>query len=199
MGVDKASLPFGAETMLERVVRRLGEVVEPIIVVGAVDQNLPALPSSVTVARDRNPGRGPLEGIAAGLAALADQTEAAYVTRCDVPLLVPAFVTRLVQFADDADIVVPVEGDLHHPLAAVYRTTVLPHVEALLAANRLRPVFLFERVRTRRVRVDDLRDVDPDLRTLTNLNRPEDYITALNTAGFPTPPEIATALPPRGE
>ena len=37
MGLDKASLPFGPETMLNRVVRKLSEVVSPIVVVAAKD------------------------------------------------------------------------------------------------------------------------------------------------------------------
>jgi molybdenum cofactor guanylyltransferase len=197
MGCDKASLPFGPETMLQRVVRLLGEVVHPLVVVAAPEQTLPPLPADVLIARDRREGRGPLEGIAAGLTALVGCAEAAYVTSCDVPLLVPGFVQRLIALADAADIVVPVEGDLHHPLAAVYRTAVLPHVEALLAEDRLRPVFLFERVRTRRVPVDDLRAVDPDLRTLANLNRPEDYLAALTRAGLTPPPEFANAFDTR--
>ena len=38
MGVPKATLPFGPETMLQRVVRVLGGVVAPIVVVAARDQ-----------------------------------------------------------------------------------------------------------------------------------------------------------------
>ena len=41
MGSSKALLPFGSETMLQRVVRLLGEVVSPMVVVAAVDQELP--------------------------------------------------------------------------------------------------------------------------------------------------------------
>ena len=44
MGVAKAVLPFGPETMLQRVVRLLGTVVAPIVVVAARDQELPPLP-----------------------------------------------------------------------------------------------------------------------------------------------------------
>src|SRR5687768_16956398 len=87
MGIDKTSLPFGTETMLQRVVRLLGEAVQPLVVVAGRDQELPALPPSVLVTRDRRSGRGPLEGIAAGLSALAGKVNATYVTSCDVPLL----------------------------------------------------------------------------------------------------------------
>ena len=43
-----------------------------------------------------------------------------------------------------------------HPLAAVYRTSVLPHIRELLAADQLRPVFLYERTKTLRVPVEEL-------------------------------------------
>ncbi len=41
MGRDKASLPFGEETMLERVVHRLEDHVAEIVVVARPGQDLP--------------------------------------------------------------------------------------------------------------------------------------------------------------
>src|SRR5947207_12117554 len=94
MGRPKAWLPFAGELLLPRVVRILGETVSPIVVVAAVDQELPPLPADVQVVRDEEKGRGPLQGLAAGLAALAGQADAAYASSCDVPLLKPAFISR---------------------------------------------------------------------------------------------------------
>ena len=71
-----------------------------------------------------------------------------------------------------------------HPLSAVYRRSVLTHVESLLAADRLRPVFLFDAVDTRRVQASEMTGVDPDLQTLHNLNTREDYERALAAAGM---------------
>jgi molybdopterin-guanine dinucleotide biosynthesis protein A len=184
MGSSKALLAFGAETMLQRVVRLLGTVVSPVVVVAAPGQSLPELPASVTVTRDEKEGRGPLEGLRAGLTALPADVQIAYVTSCDVPLLVPAFVHRMVDLLGDHDIAVVEIDGFPHPLSAVYRRRTLPHVEALLAADRLRPVFLFEAVATRRVQPPELTSVDPDLLTLRNLNTQEDYLDALSTAGL---------------
>ncbi len=180
MGVPKATLPFGAETMLERVVRLLGSVVCPIVVVAARGQSLPGLPDEVRIARDEREARGPLEGIRAGLRALPDTVEAAYITSCDVPLLVPAFVDRMIDLMGDHDIAVMEVDGFPHPLSAIYRRKTLPHVESLLAADRLRPVFLFDAVRTRRVKPEEMTLVDPHLQTLRNLNTPEDYRAALD-------------------
>ena len=181
MGSPKALLPFGDETMLQRVVRLLGTVVSPIVVVAAPDQPLPALPDGVSVTRDEREGRGPLEALRAGLKALPASVDAAYVTSCDVPLLVPAFVLRLIELMSDADIAVMEIDGFPHPLSAVYRRSTLPCVEALLAGDRLRPVFLFDAVRTRRVRPDEMTEVDPQLLTLRNLNTRDEYEQALAT------------------
>ena len=184
MGVPKATLPFGGETMLQRVVRILGNAVSPIVVVAARDQPLPPLPETVIVTRDEREAKGPLEGIRAGLSALPQSVDAAYITSCDVPLLVPAFVSRMIELMGDRDIAVMEVDGFPHPLSAIYRRAVLPEVESLLAQNRLRPVFLFDAVRTRRVTPDEMVSVDPELRTLRNLNTPEDYRTALADAGL---------------
>jgi len=198
MGLAKATLPFGPELMLERVVRLLGSVVQPIVIVAAPEQELPPLPHGVLITRDEREGRGPLEGLRAGLSAIEVQAEAAYATSCDVPLLVPEFVRAMIGLLGESEIAVPVEGDFPHPLAAVYRMGVLPHIRELLAADRLRPVFLYERVATRRIPADELRSVDPSLATLKNLNRPEDYLAALAAAGFtPNPAILAAFAEPR--
>ena len=58
------------------------------------------------------------------------------------------------------------------PLAAVYRVSILPHIEEMLAADNLRPRKLYDRVPTKLVSVDELRTVDPELLSLKNLNHP---------------------------
>jgi len=176
MGRPKEWLPFGPEVLLQRVVRLLGLAVEPVIVVAAEGQELPELPGDVAVLRDRIADRGPLEGIAVGLAAVGSRgAEAAFVASCDLPLLKPAFVRCMVELAAGYDVAVPKVEGRDHPLAAVYRTGLLAQVESLLAADRLRPAFLFDEVRTRRVTPAELTDADPALESLINVNTPAEY------------------------
>lgn len=179
MGRPKAWLPFGDEIMLPRVVRLLRQAVEPVVVVAAPDQDLPPLPTEVTEVRDGERGRGPLQGLAAGLPALEGRAEAAYVSSCDVPFLQPAWVRRLSDLLGDHAICVPKVGDFHHSLAAIYRVSVLPIIRHLLAENRLRPFFLFEAVPTRVVTAEELAGVDPHFLSLRNLNTPAEYEAAL--------------------
>ena len=184
MGTSKALLEFGSETMLQRVVRLLGTAVSPIVVVAAPGQILPALAASVTVARDEQEGRGPLEGLRAGLKALPASVDVAYITSCDVPLLVPAFVQRMIELANGYDIAITENDGFAHPLSAIYRRAALPHAVELLSADQRRVSNLFQRLRTRRVPASDMRSVDPELETLRNLNTREDYVAALAAAGY---------------
>ena len=179
MGQPKLSLPFADETMLARVVRIVGEVVSPVVVVAAPGQALPELPPGTLVARDRVADRGPLAGLAAGLAALAEHSDAAYASSCDVPLLEPSVVRLMVEALSTHEMAIPRDGDFHHPLAAVYRTSLVPRIAALLSAGRLRPLFLVRESDARIVDVAQLRAVDPSLGSLHNANTPEEYQSAL--------------------
>jgi molybdopterin-guanine dinucleotide biosynthesis protein A len=181
MGRPKAWLPFGDEVLLQRVVRVLSEVIDPIVVVAAPEQELPPLPPTVLVARDGREYLGPLNGLATGLTALEGRVDVVYLSSCDVPFLRPPFVRRVVDELGDADVCVPEVGAFRHPLAAAYRVSVLPKVRKLIAANRLRPMFLMEVVPTRVLREADLDGVD--LASLRNVNTPEEYGAALREAG----------------
>ena len=187
MGRPKAWLPFGGELMLQRVVRIIGSVdgMGPVVVVAAPGQALPPLPGFATVVRDEVSGRGPLQGLAAGLAGLPEETGLVYASATDVPFLRAAWVERLSALIGDHDLAIPEADGYLHPLAALYRrSAVLPAVDSLLRRDRLRPAFLAEAVRTRVVSAVELREADPGLETLRNLNTPDDYREALASA-FP--------------
>jgi molybdopterin converting factor small subunit len=61
----------------------------------------------------------------------------------------------------------------------VYRTSVAPLLEAQLARGELRPVFLFDKVRTRKVDKDEIRRFDPEGASFFNMNTPAEYAEAL--------------------
>lgn len=184
MGQPKLSLPFGPELMLQRVCRILSDIVRPIVVVAAPDQEMPALPQDVHVVPDEYQSLGPLAGIATGLGALRGHVPAAFVTSCDVPLLRSEFVREMITRLDSNDVAVPHDGQYDHVLSGVYRTSLEDSARQLLAEDRRRPVFLLEDSRAVRVSTETLRDVDPELDSLRNTNTPDDYKAALLRAGF---------------
>jgi molybdopterin-guanine dinucleotide biosynthesis protein A len=194
MGRPKASLEWHGSTLLHRVAGIVARAVDgPVVVVRAPGQELPSLPAGVRVVEDAREGRGPLQGLAAGMTAVADDAKLAYVSSTDVPLLHPAFVAAVLARADreDVDVALPVVQGFKHPLAAAYRTSLLADVEELIMSDRMRPAFLFERCRVRELGESDLlRDArlaraDPDLLSLRNLNSPAEYEEA---RALPAPP-----------
>lgn len=190
MGRPKAWLPFAGEALLQRTVRILQQVVDPVIVVAAPSQDLPELPCEVKTVRDHREFLGPLNGLATGLEALQGSADAAYLSSCDVPLLLPAFVRRVIERLGDADICMPDVDGFPHPLAACYRVSILPAVRRLIDSNQLRPVFLAETCVTRFLNPLDFGDVDPTLQSLRNVNTPEEYEAAMRDAAqAPAGPE----------
>jgi molybdopterin-guanine dinucleotide biosynthesis protein A len=187
MGTSKPWLPFGETTLLGRVVHTLAEVVEPIVVVGARDRPLPPLGPSVLVCHDREGGRGPLEGMAVGLATFGSSVGAAFVASGDAALLSTSMVRGLCDLLGDHDAVVPVVGGYRQPLWSVCRITVLPSIEAMITAGERQTHRLFDRLVTRFVDEDELRRIDPELTAGRPMNTPDEYLAALTTAGLAPP------------
>jgi len=184
MGQSKALLPFGAETMLQRVVRLLHTVVSPVVVAAGPDQTLPPLPPEVRVITDDRPGSGPMAGMLGGMRPLAGQADAAYLCGCDVPLLEPRFVAAVAERLGSGWIAVPVVEGQYEPLAAVYRLEVLPAAQRLVADGKLSFLSLYREVPIRTIGVEELRTVDPTLGSLLNINTPEHHARALREAGL---------------
>jgi len=193
MGRDKASLPVGDETMLARTMRLVAEVVprEQVVLVAAAEQRLPSLTWEATVVRDRAPDQGPLPAIVDGLASLPSQVTAALAIACDSPLLKPALVEALFQsLTADCDAVVPIDGELLHPLLAVYRSRVADmlrkeldagthSLQRAIRAASFTPLFM---------PVEQLRSVDPELRSFLSCNTWDEYKAALELTTRPNGP-----------
>lgn len=176
MGTPKALLPFGGEPLITHIVRALQPRFGDVIVVAAEGQDLPPLPARVV--RDDVAFQGPVGGLVYGLRAL--ERDWAFATSCDSAFLSEALVGHLQSHCGaDREVVVTHWDGRFQPLFAMYRRTVLPVLEAQLAAGELRPVSLFDKVRTQVVREEEIRRFDRDGSSFFNMNTPEDYAEAL--------------------
>ena len=186
MGTPKAALEWHGSTLLRRTTGILARVTDgPVLVVRAPGQELPALPPQVEVVEDPAEGLGPVQGLAAGLAALSGRADIAFVSSTDMPFLHPAFVRRVLRaVADGADVGLPLARGYPQPLAAAYRVTLAPVAMRLVEQRRLRPAFLFEECQVTRLdeaalRADPvLAALDPGLDSVVNVNSPDDYAEA---------------------
>ena len=176
MGRDKAALPAGEGTLIEHLARRLAPVVdETIIAGGSAGQNL----AGVTGVDDRYPGLGPLAGIHAGL--LAARFPLVWVVGCDLPDVDPGLAALLCGLAGDVDAVVPRVDSEPQGVCAVYDRALAPRIDRLLAAGERRVKMLLAASKVRYVTPEELRAVDPELRSFRNINTPADYRAWITT------------------
>lgn len=186
MGEPKAGLEWHGSTLLYRATSVLARTVDgPVVVVAAPGQVLPDLPPGVTVVEDPVEGLGPMQGLAVGLASVADRAGAAFVCSTDLPFLHPAYVRRVLRaLTEGVDVVLPLARGFRQPLAAAYRTGLADLVTRLIGEGNLRPGMIFEHcVVTRLADEDLLADADlarhdPDLDSVLNVNTPADYAAA---------------------
>jgi molybdopterin-guanine dinucleotide biosynthesis protein A len=203
MGRDKAllTLPNG-DTLLAHVVDRLaslvdltGEQVEKDetqpssgpqsaeqvhrIVVVANQPNLADLARirrPVLTVADLWPHAGALGGIATGLAQISGW---AMCVACDMPFVSPTLMRYLWALAqssaDSRDAVVPVVGGRTHPFHAVYHARLQEHLAGAIAEGNLRIADALPPSRTIWVDESALRNVDPELGALRNVNTPEEW------------------------
>jgi molybdopterin-guanine dinucleotide biosynthesis protein A len=170
MGRDKASLPAGDGTLIEHLARRLAPVVDETIVAGGSGRR--SLPG-VTMVDDRYPGLGPLAGIHAGLRAA--RYRHVWVVGCDLPDADPALASMLYGLAGDVDAVVPLIDSEPQGVCAVYDRGLTSRIEGLLAAGERRIKMLLAASNVRYVTPEELRVVDPELRSFRNINTPAEY------------------------
>jgi molybdenum cofactor guanylyltransferase len=185
MGTPKAALEWHGSTLLHRTAGILARATGgPVVVVRAPDQALPGLPKGTLVADDPQEGKGPVQGIAAGLAALRGRADAAFIASTDMPFLHPAFIRRVLRVLDEdqhPDVALPVARGYKQPLAAAYRVSLAETAERLVKEGKLRPAFLFEECHVQTLSDDELRQdpvlaaLDPELDSVVNVNTRADY------------------------
>ena len=187
MGRDKASLPYpgsvagrtgavgahGATTMVEHDLGIVTERCEPVFVIAAPGQPLPALQARII--RDEVRGLGPLPATGRGLRAAAEAgARLAFVCAVDMPLLTVELIDDLVRLASEtnAEVVSPWDGRSHY-LSAVYRTDLADRVDALVAAGERKMSALIDASDAQQI-------VLPDSRPVTNVNTAADLQTLVH-------------------
>lgn len=175
---DKALIPIGNKTILEHVIESLDGVVNEIIISMRDPSQQELLNDYIQghdVVLDKIQDVGPLSGILEG--AKAATGEYVFVAACDMPFINTDVVELLFKHAEGHDAAIPVwDNENLEPMHAVYRTKpVAMETEKAILRNEkfvLAPVFKMKDLVF--VKIDEIRELDPDLRTFVNVNTPTD-------------------------
>jgi molybdopterin-guanine dinucleotide biosynthesis protein A len=193
MGADKALLavPPNETPLLRHVIERLSVLVSGETFVIANDPALASkaeLPPHVHLIADDYSGAGALGGLATGLARCSGW---AIAVACDMPLVEPELFAAFMALVEGSDgnpdgdgdspwdAVVPRCDGRPQPLHSLYHRRCLPAIEALLAREGRRFVHFYDDVRVCYMDEPALRQIDPELRSLVNVNTPQDWQIAL--------------------
>ncbi len=186
MGRPKATLDFAGVPLIERIVAELRKSFTEIVIVAAPESADAARfdLAGVKVIRDETAFGGPLVALAHGLESVGvaneHQIDAVFACSCDLPLIRAEVAAPLVGMIADYDTVIPEVGGRLQPLHAVYRKReAAAAMRALAARGETRLVAIADAIRTRRVGEEELRGIDPELRSFFNLNTAADYAEAL--------------------
>ncbi len=174
MGRDKALIEFQGKPIIAHVIDTLRKLSDDVIVVS--NRSSEYAQFGARIVPDFDPPSGPLGGIAAGLSGC--KNELAICVACDMPFLNEMLLRYLIDQAKDFDAVVMKDGDDYEPLHAVYRSSCLPFIQQHLAQGDKRVISFYADVKLRVVQEADWRSIDPEGRSISNLNTPEDLQNA---------------------
>lgn len=173
MGRDKALMSWGDKSLLEHMVTIVREVSERIII-SADEADKYSIEGTDMVVSDEYPGTGPLGGILTGL----NCVESGYhiVVACDLPFLRPEMLRLLLELAGGHDACVPsVKGRLE-PLCGVYHRECRSTFREVISRGKDLSIHMaLKLLDLHEVHEDQLRTVDPELKSFINLNTLEEY------------------------
>ena len=171
---DKALILWEGKPLIVRLVDMLKRMFGEIIVVTGDDRRYEDL-LDVIVVDDLIKGKGPLGGIHAGLSSSSNDYN--LILPCDMPLLNEKVISLLLDEIDgQARIILPVVRGYVEPLVGIYHRDCIPFAEMLLRGGKLKVLGLMDFVPTKLIPESRVLEVDPDLTSFLNLNRPEDLI-----------------------
>ena len=158
--------------MAERVARSLGECLETVRVVVRPGEKAPI---DLPTIEDTHDMRAPLIGVCAALRAC--RASAVLVSSCDLPEIDPrVLLALLVHMPAEGgpEVVAPSGPSGPEPLLAIYRPALLPRIDRHIRMNDLSMQKLLREADTYLLPEASLREIDPELRSLRNVNTPED-------------------------
>ena len=179
MGKDKALLPYpGAPgdlptTFLERLIAVLDSCcVEVLIVAQDQEQATRYAHAGAQIMLDAIPGGGPLVGLYSGLQAVS--TPHSIVVAVDMPFVTPVLLSALLSRYQHDSILVPLVNGQPQVTLAIYPRSILPVIEERIRQGRRDLRSLLDGAPVRYIDGEELRSVDPALRSFVGINTPEE-------------------------
>lgn len=170
LGRDKSFLEVKGRLLIERVIDRLRQLSEEIIIVADEVDRYEQF--QAVVVSDVYPGKGSLGGIYSGVKKASNSHS--LVVACDMPFLNPSLLRYMQMLAPSYDVVIPRVAHLTEALHAIYSKNCLPFMEEQLLKGDLRIIHFFPQVRVRYVERQEIDIFDDQHLSFFNINTEAD-------------------------
>ena len=177
MGEDKALLPFLGEPLIARVIQRVSQLADEVLVTTNRPPGYGFL--GLPLFADVLPGTGALGGLYTALSVAQGALVA--VVACDMPFVNPDILAlgRDRILTSSADLAVPRTEEGFEPFHAVYRReTCLPAIREALDAGERKLISWYPSVKLVILSPEELLQYDPRLVAFWNVNTPEELVEA---------------------
>lgn len=170
MGREKSFVPLKGKPMIAHTLARVQQLNLPVIVITNQPDSFRQF--KLPLYGDVQPLRGSLVGLHAALYhSRADYT---LCVACDMPLLNVDLLSQLITLRQGHDAVVPMPAGRAEPLHALYHRRCLHVMERQLQNGEMHITRLYQHLNVRYMTEDEIRVFDPDLRSFTNANTPQE-------------------------
>jgi molybdopterin-guanine dinucleotide biosynthesis protein A len=169
-GANKAFAEVQGSRLIDRVVQVMDSLFKPLLLVTNTPQEYAYL--DLPMVEDIIKGLGPIGGIHTGLETISD--EAGFFVACDMPYLNETLLRHMVSLREDFDAVIPRVGWMLEPLHALYTKKCLIAIRESFRLKEYQIMRFFQKIRARYVDEEELRGIDPELKSFFNVNKPED-------------------------
>ncbi|MBM7598404.1 molybdopterin-guanine dinucleotide biosynthesis protein A [Virgibacillus halotolerans] len=171
MGTNKSLLTIRDKTVIEWISAELNACTDKVALIANEQEQYEFL--HLETYADRYINKGPLAGLEAALYHI--DADLFVIAACDMPFVNGQVYNYLLEQIEDFDAVVPVYNNRIHPLAGIYRKSVLPKIQQQIEKNNLKVRGFFEHIK-----VNYIREFIPIPTTILekhffNMNNPAQY------------------------
>lgn len=177
LGSPKALLKFQDCTLIELIVRCLGEYFDQLTLVTDRPDLYDHLPVTITGDLIKTDKKSPLRGIHAGLSSSSLPYQ--FVAACDMPFLNLDLINYMEKFTNDYDAVVPRIGDYFQPLHSYYNRSCVEVIERQVKSGHYKVTDFYNQLNIKYIGEEEIKNFDPQQRSFININLWSDYEAAL--------------------
>jgi len=169
-GRNKALVEFQGIRLIERVVRTLRPIFRHLILITNTPHEYGYI--GLPAYEDLVKGIGPLGGIYTGLKVISNET--GFFVACDMPFLNSELINHTIKIREGFDAVIPRINWKVEALHALYSRKCLSAIKEMIDSKEYQIIKFFNKINVRYIEEEEIRLIDPKLRSFYNINRPDE-------------------------